>query len=233
VLWHPALAVAHVWAWIDNPAGPFALDNAALVPWGGTPDGHRHDRTAAEAAYSTLNHHVAGAILMVIALATWWETRIARRFPWCAVSAPLWMAFSVYLFLSVDPEAWPLGPGTIADGLADALVVQHKLLAVIPMVIGLVEMLRRAGWLRSRRWYVVVPSLGLLGGATLFVHGHHGGGHLGQMFIHHGLMGLSAVTGSVALVLAQRSETGRALLVRAWPIFLVLMALLLLVYSEI
>jgi hypothetical protein len=32
---------------------------------------------------------------------------------------------------------------------------------------------------------------------------------------------------------AQRSEAGRALLRRAWPILLALMALLLLVYSEI
>jgi hypothetical protein len=232
VLWHPSLAVAHVWAWIDNPAGPFAPDNAALAPWGGAPDRHRHDRTAAEAAYSTLNHRVAGAVLMIIALATWWETRRPRRFPWSAVSAPLWMAFSVYLFLSVDPEAWPVGPGTVADALADPLVVQHKALAAIPLLIGVVEMLRRAGWLRSRRWYAVVPALALLGGATMFVHGHHGGVQLDRMFVHHALMGLSALTGSVALILSQRSEAGRARLLRAWPILLALMALLLLVYSE-
>jgi hypothetical protein len=41
------------------------------------------------------------------------------------------------------------------------------------------------------------------------------------------------VTGSDAIVLAQCSEAGRALLHRAWPVLLALMALLLLVYSEI
>jgi hypothetical protein len=221
-----------VWAWIDNPAGPFALDNAALAPWGGIADGHRHDRTAAEAAYSTLNHHVAGTLLLAIALVTWWEARRPRRFPWSAVSAPLWMAFSVYLFLSVDPEAWPLGPGTPADALADALVVQHKALAAIPMVIGVVEMLRRAGRLRSSRWRAVVPTLALLGGTTMFVHSHHGGVHLDRMFLHHAAMGAAAVTGGAALFLAQRTEAGRTALARAWPALLALIAVLLLVYTE-
>jgi hypothetical protein len=232
VLWHPALAVAHVWAWIDNPAGPFAPDNAALAPWGGTADGHRHDRTSAEAAYSTLNHHVAGVLLTIVAAASWWEMRRPRRFPWSAVSAPLWMAFSVYLFLSVDPEAWPVGPGTVADALADGLVVQHKALSAIPMVIGVVELLRRAGLLRSRRWYAVVPTVALLGGTTMFAHGHHGGVHLDRMFAHHALMGLTAVTRSAAFVLARRSEAAPTRLQRAWPVVLALMALLLLVYSE-
>jgi hypothetical protein len=232
VLWHPALAVAHVWAWIDNPAGPFAPDNAALAPWGGAVDGHAHSRTEAEAAYSTLNHHVAGALLLLIAIAVWWETRRPRRLPWSAVSAPLWIAFSVYLFLSVDPEAWPLGPGTVADALSDLLVVQHKALAAIPMVIGVVEVLRRTGWLRSSRWRAVVPVLALLGGATLFLHSHHGGFHLDQMFLHHAVMGAAAVTGSATLFVAQRTEAGRAVLARAWPALLALMAVLLLVYSE-
>ena len=233
VLWHPALAVAHVWAWIDNPAGPFALDNAALASWGGAADSHRHERTAAEAAYSTLNHHVAGTLLLVIAVTTWWETRRPRRLPWSAVSAPLWMAFSVYLFLSVDPEAWPLGPGTPADALADALVVQHKALAAIPMVIGVVEMLRRAGWLRSSWWRAVIPTLALLGGTAMFVHSHRGGVHLDWMFLHHAAIGAVAVIGGAALFLAQRTEAGRAVLARAWPALLALIALLLLVYSEI
>jgi len=232
VLWHPTLAVAHVWAWIDNPAGPFAPDNAALAPWGGAVDGHDHSRTEAEAAYSTLNHHVAGALLLVIAIAVWWESRRPRRLPWSAVSAPLWIAFSVYLFLSVDPEAWPLGPGSVADALSDLLVVQHKALAAIPLVIGVVEVLRRAGWLRSSHWRAVVPVLALLGGSTLFLHSHHGGLHLDQMFLHHAVMGAAAVTGSAALFLAQRTETGRAVLVRAWPALLAVMAILLLVYSE-
>ena len=143
------------------------------------------------------------------------------------------MAFSVYLFLSVDPEAWPLGPGTLADAFADGLVVQHKALAAIPMVIGVVEMLRRARLLRSSRWRAVVPVLAVLGGATLVVHGHHGGVQLDRIFLHHAAMAAAAVTDAGALFLAQRTEAGRGALVRAWPALLALVALLLLAYSEI
>src|SRR5215510_8517118 len=46
VLWHPAFAVAHVWAWIPNPDGPFADENPALASYGGAPRGdHRHARS--------------------------------------------------------------------------------------------------------------------------------------------------------------------------------------------
>jgi hypothetical protein len=232
VLWHPALAVAHVWAWIENPAGPFAPTNAALAPWGGTPESHNHARTEAEAAYSTLNHHVAGAFLLVIAIVVWWERRRPRRLPWAVASAPLWMAFSVYLFLSVDPEAWPIGPGSIADALADPLVLQHKMLSFIPLLIGVMDVLGRAGWLRSPRWRLVLPGLTLLGGSTLFLHSHHGEIHLDRMFFHHALMGAAAIAGACTLYIAQRSTTVPTLMARAWPGLLATIALLLLVYSE-
>src|SRR5256886_16864800 len=40
--WHPALAVAHVWAWYPNPDGVFAEANPWLAPYGGVapPAGH-------------------------------------------------------------------------------------------------------------------------------------------------------------------------------------------------
>jgi hypothetical protein len=230
VIWHPAMAVAHVWAWIPNPAGLFAPENAALAPWGGSV--HRHARSAAEAAYSTLNHKVSGMMLLLIAATTWWETRRRRGFPWSALSAPLWMAFSVYLFLSGDPEAWPLGPGSFAEALADGVVVQHKLLAMIPLLIGVVELLRGAGWLRSPRWLVAFPVLALLGGGALFIHTHDGGFHLDQRFLHHAIMGTTALAGGVALLVARRTRAGRAVLGVAWPALLTLVSLLLLFYFE-
>jgi hypothetical protein len=230
VIWHPAMAVAHVWAWIPNPAGLFAPANTALAPWGGSV--HRHARSAAEAAYSTLNHKVSGMMLLLIAATTWWETRRRRGFPWSALSAPLWMAFSVYLFLSGDPEAWPLGPGSFAEALADGVVVQHKLLATIPMLIGVVELLRGAGWLRSPRWLVAFPVLALLGGGALFIHTHDGGFHLDQRFLHHAIMGTTALAGGVALLVARRPRAGRAVLGVAWPALLILVSLLLLFYFE-
>ncbi len=230
VIWHPTLAVAHVWAFIPNPAGPFAPENAALAPWGGS--AHRHSLSAAEAAYSTLNHRVSGAMLLTIALLTWWQTRRPRRFPWSVLSAPVWMAFSVYLFFSGDPEAWPLGPGSLSEALADGVVVQHKLLAVIPMLIGIIEVLRGAGWLRSPRWLVAFPALALLGGAALFIHTHDGGFHLDQRFLHHAIMGATALAGGVALLIARGTRAGRAVLTVAWPILLTVVSLLLLVYSE-
>src|SRR5215468_7799654 len=62
VLWHPSFAVAHVWAWIPSPDGPFSEENRALAPYGGTPrpSGHPHPRSETELAYSQVTHRVGG-----------------------------------------------------------------------------------------------------------------------------------------------------------------------------
>src|SRR5688572_8606247 len=99
------MAVAHVWAWYPNPAGPFAEENAYLLPYGGAvhgKPGHAHARNPAEALYSQFTHRASGVFLIVLAAVIFWEGRPGRRFPWNALSAPLWLGFGVYLFISSD-----------------------------------------------------------------------------------------------------------------------------------
>src|SRR5262249_38705324 len=42
IVWHPSMAVVHVWAWYPNPNGPFAEENPYLAPYGGQAAGHSH-----------------------------------------------------------------------------------------------------------------------------------------------------------------------------------------------
>src|SRR5439155_948356 len=65
--WHPALAVAHVWAWYPNPDGVFAESNPWLGPYGGIAAPAHHARNPAETFYSQLTHRVAGTILLTLA----------------------------------------------------------------------------------------------------------------------------------------------------------------------
>ena len=68
------------------------------------------------------------------------------------------------------------------------------------------------------------PALALLGGAALFIHTHDGGFHLDQRFLHHAIMGATALAGGVALLVAHGTRAGRAVLTVAWPILLTVVA---------
>src|SRR5207302_1100067 len=155
VLWHPAFAVAHVWAWIPSPDGPFSEENRALAPYGGMPraPGHPHPRSETELAYSQVTHRVAGA-------------------------------------------------------------------------------LRRAGALARSYWYAVVPTLGILAGASLFVHFHDGRFHVDAIYLQHAAMGLTSIAAG-ALIFAGRRTVGGEMLIRwGWPGFIGAMGLILLFYVE-
>jgi hypothetical protein len=234
VLWHPAMAVAHVWAWYPNPAGPFAEENAYLLPYGGAvhgKPGHAHARNPAEALYSQFTHRTSGVLLIVLAAVIFWEGRPGRRFPWNALSAPLWLGFGVYLFISSDPEAWPYGPKSFVEIFFDPLVLQHKLFAILLVVIGTIEGLRAYGSLRG--WYAryLVPVLATVGGISLFVHFHDNKFHIDAIYLQHAAMGLTAVALGATLFFARRMESERVVS-WAWPAFLVLMATVLLFYVE-
>lgn len=237
VLWHPAFAVVHVWAWYPNPGGPFAAENPYLAAYGGTPEpaaGHPHARNPAEAIYSQFTHRIAGGVMLLLAAVIAWETRRPRGWPWGASSSMLWIAFGLYLIPTSDPESWPWGPGRFVEVFRDPLVLQHKLLALIPIAFGTLGLLRLRGLLRRPGWMYLFPVLAVLGGASLFVHFHDGRFHLDAIYLQHAAMGSAALGLGVALLIAgRRREGGRSLLRWSWPIFLTLLGFVLLLYSEL
>ncbi|PYM89401.1 MAG: hypothetical protein DME04_26440 [Candidatus Rokuibacteriota bacterium] len=235
VLWHPAFAVAHVWAWDDNPDGPFAEENRALAAYGGSArlhPGHRAPRSAPELAYSQVTHRVAGSVLLLLASVIAWESWRRRPFPWSALSSALWILFGLYLIPTSDPESWPWGPGRFVEIFTDSLVLQHKALAMVPIIFGVVGILRGAGVIERARTTVLVPVLAVLAGASLFVHFHDGHFHMDAIYIQHAAMGATAVSAGVMLFLARRTARGEAVIRWAWPGVLALLGLLLLVYVE-
>jgi len=237
VLWHPSFAVVHVWAWYPNPEGPFAAENPYLAAYGGVapPDaGHRHARNPAEAIYSQYTHRIAGGVLLVLAALITWETLGPRPWPWSALSSAVWILFGLYLIPTSDPESWPWGPQRFMEIFADPVVLQHKLLALIPIVFGTIGLLRARGRLRRSSLTYVMPVLAVLGGLSLFFHFHDGRFHLDAIYLQHAVMGTAAVGVGVVLLVAGRRREGQAAIVRwAWPAFLLVLGVVLLVYSEL
>jgi len=234
VLWHPAFAVVHVWAWIPSPDGPFSGENSALAPYGGTPapPGHRHPRSGPELAYSQVTHRVAGGVLILVAALTAWEAWRPRRFPWSALSSIVFILFGLYLIPTSDPESWPWGPGTFMEIFTDPLVLQHKLLALVPLTYGVIGALRSAGVLARSYWYAVVPTLAVLAGASLFVHFHDGRFHVDAIYLQHAAMGLTSIAAGTLIFAARRTAGGETLIRWGWPGLIGAMGLILLFYVE-
>src|SRR5262249_62015573 len=133
-----------------------------------TAAGHPHPRSEPELAYSQVTHRVAGGVLILVAALTAWEAWRPRRFPWSALSSILFILFGLYLIPTSDPESWPWGPGTFMEIFTDPLVLQHKLLALLPLSFGVIGLLRSARVLASRYWSPVVPTLAILAGPSPF-----------------------------------------------------------------
>jgi hypothetical protein len=234
VLWHPGFAVVHVWAWYPNPDGPFALENAYLAPYGGAAPsgpGHSHGRNPAEAIYSQYTHRIAGVVLLVLAATIVWETWRPRRWP---ASSAIWIAFGLYLIPTSDPESWPWGPGRFTEIFGDPVVLQHKLLALIPITFGILGLLRARGAVGRPGWTYTIAALAAAGGGSLFFHFHEGRFHLDAIYLQHVAMGSTAVALGAALLLAGRGRAAGVRLARwAWPACLALLGVVLLVYSEL
>jgi hypothetical protein len=231
VLWHPALAVVHVWAWYPNPDGPFAGENRYLDAWGVAPPpaSHRHARTPLEVRYSELNHRVAGLFLLVLAVVTGWTARAGRG---RVVLGGLWMAFGAYVFVAADPEAWPLGPKTFRDVFDDGLVIQHKLLALLPGAIGLAEMLRGMGAATRLAWSSTLSAVAVAGGLALFWHDHEGGLDWSRGFVQHAALGVASLAAGLVLFFTGAAGRLGERVVWAWPALLFATALVLLFYAE-
>ncbi len=211
----------HVWAWYPNPVGIYAEENPYLSPFGGVhAEAHAHAqaRSGTEIAYSEFNHRSSGVFLLVIAAVAFWQAlRRPRSLVWPGVAAALWIAFGVYLFIRSDPEAWPWGPLGLIESLRDTEVLQHKVLTVIPIVIGLAEGLYGYGLLTRRPSLRLLSLLALAGGVGLFLHFHQGTLHLDWIYAQHVMVGLTGLGAGVGLLRARRAE----------PV-----ALVLLFYSE-
>ena len=128
----------------------------------------------AEQAASEFNHHVAGLVLIAIAVLV--LAGMAPRFRFAKYAWPLlFIALGLFLAAWSDAEIWPRGTLSWSWLIQhDAEARQHKIYAALLLGIGIVELLRARGYLmgRWRRW--AFPMLALCGAALLTMHAHGG-----------------------------------------------------------
>ena len=163
---HAGLAIPALQAQLDAEARARAQHPRAAFVEG---SGELPPRNAADIAWSEYNHHWAGLFVLaigVLALVSQAGVRWARHWPL------VFLGLSAFLFLRSDPEVWPLGDIGLIESLRDPEVVQHRIFATLPLLLGIFEWCVRTGRLRSRAAAEVFALLCAFGGALLLTHNH-------------------------------------------------------------
>ena len=177
---------------------------------------------------------MGGLVVLFLAGLTWIEVlrlRLAERvrliWPSCLILLGLYN-----LFFS-DLVQWPLTFDRFTRLLSNPQVLQHKVLAVLVLGLGLVELSRRLGHLTHAVWNVLFAAIALLAGGLLFLHDSITGGHhlSHRLLVNHAMMGLLAVLTLMLKVLAdQRILVGR--FAYLYPLGLMGLGSQLLLYPE-
>jgi putative copper resistance protein D len=209
----PSLAELAVAADVDDPLAP---------------------RTAADQAWSEYNHHIAGLFVLVIGvLAT--LHRLAGL-AWARHWPLVFLGLSGFLLLRSDPNAWPLSETqTFLGSLLDPEVLQHRVLALLPAALGLIEWLMQERRLVAPGWARALPLLFAVGGGLLLAHAHPlvrmKEAYL--MEVTHLPLGLLGVLiGWTRWLELRLAAPDRRVAARIWPPAVALVGLLLVFYRE-
>jgi copper resistance protein D len=190
-------------------------------------------RQPEEYAWSEYNHHMAG--LFVFAMGVLAVLDRTGRARWARHWPLLLLGLAVFMFVRNDPRAWPLGPAGFWESMVLPDVLQHRLVVLLVIGLGLFEWLVRIGVLARPRWRLVFPILCAVGGGLLLTHSH-------AMFnlksdflaeVSHAPMGILAVFMGWGRWLELRLPAGdRALPGWVWSVALLVIGGILLVYRE-
>jgi putative copper resistance protein D len=146
----------------------------------------------------------------------------------------LFLGLAGFILVRSDPEAWPLGEIGLLDSLRDPEVVQHKLAALLVVGFALSEWGVRLGRLGGGARFVF-PAAMLAGGVLLLAHSHAIADQKEALLVElsHLPIGVLAVVGGCARFVELRGPDGMARVARwVWPVCLVLIAVILVLYRE-
>jgi copper resistance protein D len=153
----PALRTPSVAAKLADAAKPVTLST---------------ERTSLAYSWSNYSHNVAGLFLLgmsLVALAGWVRPAWGRYAPLGLVG----LAGFVFLRTSASEGTWPFGPtGVVANALANAEALQHRIGAALALALGLVEWRARSTTAPRTVFHYVFPLLAAVGGVVLLTHSH-------------------------------------------------------------
>lgn len=117
-------------------------------------------------------HHSSGLALVLLGLLVLADRLTRARFTAIRVAIGLlWVVFGTHLFIRSDPEGWPVGPASLLESFSMptwAEWVQHKLLSLIPIALGMWTFISRRVGPTAPQSYAVAAMAGLGAAGLLF-----------------------------------------------------------------
>jgi len=180
-------------------------------------------------AFSLFNHHLAGVLVIVLAVFTALEgSPLGKQYPWVKYLWPLPLFVeATNVVLRGDSELkWPLRLATI---MPDAEAVQHKIFALLTFGIAFIELFRRTGHLTHPGWRYVFYGLMFGGGVFLLFHSGH---HTAVIHRQHLWMGTWCIAAATTKVLGDLKSELAWLRLYILPVFILALGLQLVFYVE-
>ena len=199
------------------------------------------ERLLADKKESEFNHHLAGLLVILAGVFILVKERLVKYWPLAPFVWPMcFLAAGLFLLVFSDTEIWPFGPQTpwyaVTHNPED---LQHKLFAIILLVLGFVEFQRAKGRFQASWMVWFFPIAASAGAVMLLFHVHSGDmrapnametmEHIQQQ---HRLFASAGLGIAVTSFLAETPQASRKIFKNIWPVLLVALGILLMLYTE-
>lgn len=187
-------------------------------------------------SYSLLMHQTSGYGVLLIGILTLIDRLTIQRYSALRIGiGSLWMVIGLFLFVRADPEGWPMGgEGFLASWTMPTAGewLQHKVLALIPLLMGTHTLLLSSTSRTDPNWNYGLGAAALLGAIGLLSHQHRDHPGIDIVNVQHHWFAATALLTCVSLILetSQRWDWERKNLL--YPACVILLGLQLLLYIE-
>src|SRR5258707_5192284 len=204
-------------------------------------DAAQQRKLLADKKESEFNHHLAGFFVILAGIFILGGDTLNRRWSFLRFAWPACFLLSgLFLLVFSDTELWPFGPQSWWYGLThNPEDLQHKTFALILLALGIIEVQRARGILKSAWAGWVFPVLDAFGSVLLLFHEHHtgmhGADHMSTMARIQAEHLSFAVTGfgiGAFRALSEVPTRWQVLFARLWPLLMIVLGVLLLLYRE-
>jgi hypothetical protein len=218
-----------------HEAMSMAMDEQTLM------DASRQAKLLADKKDSEFNHHLAGFFLILAGVFLLAEGSLAKRLSFLRFAWPSCFLLSgLFLLVFSDMELWPFGPQSWWYGLThNREDLQHKAFAVILLALGILELQRARGVLKSAWAAWMFPVLAFCGSAMLLFHQHHSGMHgpqhmtvMARIQAQHLSFAATGFAIGVVKGLSELPTRWQLLFARLWSLLTIVLGVLLMLYTE-
>ena len=204
-------------------------------------DASQKSKLLADKKESEFNHHLAGFFVILAGFFILAEVMLSKRGSFLRFAWPSCFLLSgLFLLVFSDTELWPFGPQSWWYGLTHNLEdLQHKTFAVILLALGVIEVQRARGILKSAWVGWLFPVLACCGSVMLLFHQHrigiHGPAHMTTMARIQAEHFKFAATGfSIGFFkgLSEIHTRWQVIFKKLWSLLMIVLGVLLMLYSE-